>query len=582
MGHPDAVVAFGEQVIEEGLLELTAEHPLGVRVVPAVARVHDDGEGADAVKQVQDLGEAVRVVEGAGIAADAVDEKQSRVGERGEVAVAQAQRVVPVGVAAMGDEVRRVVEGLEALGGAPVGYAVVQPVHRVVREMRQERVEAVAALGPAAEGFGEEEGRVGVRVGSRLVGNGLSDELLGERHGVHGGAAQVDLGHEVHVAAAGAVVGLAPEGVAIEVPRAIEAGIVEVAGDAVVHIVAQGGGARHLAVDAAGGDDADVATEEHVLNAPVRVGVDDVVAELLGGVYARIAIDDVLDGLGLHAQALGGAVIEERLEGAEERGAGDEEIVVGALSRLRAAGGCRSAGLRGLLGQSLGVVHQRGHAGGIGLRAPKGRIRRGLAPLWRYVHGELDTRREEELSGLGGVLDREDADQRDVVTAHPLDRQQLGPLLGIGVVGVVDLGPGPIGGPGRGHAGRIGPERHRHAPELHRASHVQRSGRPRQAGLDPCDRAAQGQEHAREAEGQRRLAHAARPAAAGHGQARVVAGRAHLGALEVVGEGDRLLALRRRGSRARLRAQGQARQDVKEHPLRRKPPAQHARLLVSC
>ncbi len=64
----------------------------------------------------------------------------------------------------------------------------------------------------------------------------------------------------------------------------------------------------------AAGDGGDIAAEQHVLHAPVRAGVADVVAELLRRIPAGLRSGDGFHRFDLHGEAVARFVFDQRLE----------------------------------------------------------------------------------------------------------------------------------------------------------------------------------------------------------------------------------------------------------------------------
>ena len=239
-----------------------------------------------------------------------------RIDEAGDVGVAHAQARDGVAVAIVPDEVRRGAERGDRGGrvpGSPGLGAVVEPGDVVARKRRQQGVETVAALGDdavvEAQVFAEEQRVVHVGVPVVGVGDRLRDEGRRLGGGVDGGAADVDLGEQVHVAAVLAVGRLAPERVVVGVPCAVEAGEVEIAGHGGV------GFASGAGVGAAVGHGRDVAAEQHVGDAPGFIGVRDAGAQLGRVVDAGEGGEDVLHRRDLDGQSRGDLVVHEPLEG---------------------------------------------------------------------------------------------------------------------------------------------------------------------------------------------------------------------------------------------------------------------------
>ena len=170
----------------------------------------------------------------------------------------------------------------------------------------------------------------GVRVGMRggFVLNRLGDEIARFGEIAHRCPADVDVGHQVDVAAAGAVVCFAPKAVAVAVPGTVEAGV--------VHVRRQTGvdGRPHTGVDPALRRHFDVAAEQDPLRTPMGVGVGDEAADPVRSVArlgARVVGVDVLRRDDPGRQPSIEFLVHQRLEAALQRTAGDDHVFVAAI-----------------------------------------------------------------------------------------------------------------------------------------------------------------------------------------------------------------------------------------------------------
>ncbi len=174
-----------------------------------------------------------------------------------------------------------------------------------------------APVGDAVELFPQKQRLLGIGGAIVLVKNVLGHKVRHLGRAAGWDAAHIDLGQQTDVATARAVGRLAPQRVAVAVPRSARTGIVLVRGQRVVDTEAIG-----IGVDGAHRDHADVAAQEQPASAPVGIGIGDELADLVGlesgrahriaGVAfrARVICIDIVRGDDSGRQAVGNLLVD--------------------------------------------------------------------------------------------------------------------------------------------------------------------------------------------------------------------------------------------------------------------------------
>jgi len=131
--------------------------------------------------------------------------------------------------------------------------------------------------------------------------NDFVDEAVHFALVVHRRPAQINLGQQIHIAAAVPVIRLPPDRIAIPVPRAVKTGEIEITGDIISGILAVGIIRRRAAgitVNTAMGDHIHIAAEQHIGNAPVDIGLSNTAAKFFGIIRAGVITANTLHRIG--------------------------------------------------------------------------------------------------------------------------------------------------------------------------------------------------------------------------------------------------------------------------------------------
>ncbi len=329
-------------------------------------------------------------------------------------------------------------------------WPVVEPGLLEIVEVLRHPVEVVTALAVVAvvvaQVFAEEQRLVVPVVPVGLVPHQLVDKVLHFVPVLHRRPADPDLGQQVHVAAAGAVVGLTPDVVTIVVPGAIESTQVEFGGDVFRLVLLLPARCRTAGIPVAPpeGDDVCVTAKEHVFDPPVEVGVTDVLSQFVCIIHPVVGRVYIVDIRCLHPQAAGFLLLDQRLEGGEQSFGGDQQVVVPRLSAqapLTRRLGIETEGRR--------VVHKGRHLDRAVPDTEHGQAIR-IADLWSDGQFQTQFRLEQEPAALRPVLHGEETNDGDVIPVPALDRNQLGPLGRIELVRTVDGCQRPVGSRGAG------------------------------------------------------------------------------------------------------------------------------------
>ncbi len=359
VGHAQMGNAVGEAGVPEMAVEALARPVGGVAAAPAVARVPDPGEGTAARRGREVFGDAV-VVEGTRDATLRIDKERLAVEQVVDLPVTQLHVVVhvavpevvdhgkPVGIGQLGElrarplvsrpviegfRIRIFIEGGEALGRVAVRRAAhADLLHH-----------AGGIVGDAAEAemFADEEGRAHILCGARgtigLVDRHLAEPVTHLLRGLGGHASDGHLGVEVHILSIRAVVGLAPVLIVIPIESAVEALVVEVAGQGVGLRAAIGRDKEH-----AGRNLARIATEQDIFRAPGVVGVADELAYRLLRVVPGIGCQDLVQRHQFRGYTLVLAPAYQSVEGLAQLDGGDDHVYIAGAAVVRGlAGQCR-------------------------------------------------------------------------------------------------------------------------------------------------------------------------------------------------------------------------------------------------
>ena len=292
---------------------------------------------------------------------------------------------------------------------------------------------AGAGIGVPGDHAAEDDFLRDVRRRSGLEGNELVDVVGGLRGGAHGDAADDDLPGHVRV-----VGDLAVDGVAVGVPVAVQAGIVEVGGHGRFDL------GIHGDLGAADGHEGVVAAQHDVEGAVVLVVIRDARADLGRRVGPGVGVGDGFDRQHLGGEA-GRAVLHEGVERVRAGPARDDEILRRGV-RLQAARGRGRERLRG-----FSVDDQIPHPGG-GLRALRGG--RGQARLGFGIgHGQPQLRRQEKLLRGGDVAQGVEPHRDERIAAHRMFAGEGG--QGGGNLAGDRIGRGPGGDEGVARAAAL-------------------------------------------------------------------------------------------------------------------------------
>ena len=424
-----------QALVEHGVPVLVVPEMAGLGHVagqePAVAAVHHHGKGAVLGEDVM-LGDGVVVVEGPGVAALGVQEVRILVDQIVNVRGVDSGVIAHIGVPEMVDDMRAVVELGNQVVSAPSAGGVVHLDHGPVRRdaVLDDGDHRVASVGLwiAPEVLAEHDGRVPVRVRRGLVPDGLVDEVGHIAGRADGRPAEVDVGLQVDVGAAVAVVAFAPDAVAVVVPPAVQSGVVQIGGDVEVLDVFGEGQFQSFLNKPVGTTiryDVRVAAEQDPGGTPTRIRVGDEFPNLVGVVadlYTRVVGVDILGGHDAGGEALIDLLLDQRLERRRQRFAGDQHVFVRpVLGQVAARRGRRGGPV---LVEGGVVVHHGRHAGPVFRRIAYGenmlRIRRPGG------HRNRDLRVVDQAA-LGRVVShREDPKYRNAVSAHRVRRVRHG------------------------------------------------------------------------------------------------------------------------------------------------------------
>ena len=222
-----------------------------------------------------------------------------------------------------------------------------------------------------------------------------------------GDASHIDLGDEIDII----LTKLAVIPVAIGVPVPGEIGVIVVCG---------GGAGMAIRIAISHGNDVDIARQQHVLDAPIDVFVDEKVADLLHQIPAGVAAGDPACGHHIDCVADILLPVHQVRDGALQAGRGDDHVIVGGLGRR----GSRS---RGVPGPGLIVVVQQlcrpvlAHPVGQGSLHPSVLLApRGNQPV---VHLYGGPGREGDLPGYRPVGEGIEGDSQKSVFAQPANAQ---------------------------------------------------------------------------------------------------------------------------------------------------------------
>ena len=394
--------------------------------VPAVSGVHHHAEGTALGDYVLLRDGPIVRIERPGHASLRIHEIGICVRQAGDGRVPQPCVVRFVGVAQVVHQVGTALQIAGKLRAAPSAGRIVPLDESPVlgNALIPNGDGGVAAPRLVVELLPEPNGRGGVGMGGRLVLDRLEDEVGRLGRIACRGPTYVDLRRQIHVPAAGPVVRLTPEPVAVAVPRTVQAGVVHVRGQTVLH------GGADAGVDPAVRHHLDVAAEQHPLRAPVGVGIGDEVADLVGvvaGFRAGVVGIDVLGRDRRGGQPATDLLAHQRLEAAFQRAAGDDHVLIlaGRGKHRRDALGSRLR--RRVEVDRLGIVDQLDHALSVRLRVAERNGCVGFGSAGGDHHGDVGMVDQ----GVGGrvVLDGEDPQRGHVIAAEGVIRVFGGFLL---------------------------------------------------------------------------------------------------------------------------------------------------------
>ena len=391
VGHAEPGITVGEQLPEEMDLKLPAPAPFVRRIIPAEPRIQDGGKGSPFMPFHQFLTNAIGgefvIVELAGIAPDTVGQKGPLIGHQVHIIGKQAHHGIGFAMTIEEREVRRGIHGGDRIRRSPPGRgkgSIVQPGNLIsVSEERQQRNKHIPALRRAGRAVAEilrhEQDVRPVRVHPRFISQRLLDEDAGFGRSVHRRAAHVNFSQQIHFPARFAVRGFAKDVISVAIPRPIQAGVIQVRRNPVIRRQR-----AHVGIPIAAGYRRDVPPEQHIVNAPIRVGIADVVPNLLRRIAPRITVGDRLHGHHLDGEAIQHLLIDEWLKRRHQIAPGDEQIIeTGSAPRRR----------NNVVRHHLGVRHFSRQTLADGFRPPRAqwRFRRGTSrsQFHRHPHSRV-------------------------------------------------------------------------------------------------------------------------------------------------------------------------------------------------